>query len=641
MGRFALEVASDVLKYYDNYFGIKYPYGKLDLIAVPDFEAGAMENTAAITFRETELLVDNRYASDAQGEEVASVVAHEMAHQWFGDLVTMRWWNDSWLNEGFATWMSSKPLEDWKPQWRVQDNDARDTIFALNLDSVESTRSIRAPRAETSAQINQLFDGITYEKAAAVLRMVEAYVSPESFRHAIQFYLRKYQYSNASAYNFWNTVTQVTRKPVSRVMPTFVLQPGAPIVGVQTECDGGTTAVALAQRRYYFNRQLFDAGTSEVWQIPVCLKDADGPAQCELLTQRRQTFHLRGCSPWVFADAGAHGYYWLAYDSRELKKIDADAESSLVPTERVGLLADESAMLYVGRINIGDYLNTVQQFGSDMDPAVMDQVTKALDGFGRYLVNSSDRNEFRQWVGNLLRPATRRLGWKPASGENLETKEMRAAVLRTIGETGHDPSVLSQAAELAQAYIRDPSSVDPTLVPVVLSLAARHGDSTLYEQFVAQSKRARSPEEHDHYIFALAGFTKPPLVQRSLEYSLSPNIREQDFSAFVGALMSNPAAQEGTWNFVKAHWPQIQAKLSTFAGGELVEATSSFCSSEQRNDMLDFFRAHPVADATSNLKLATDVIDRCIDLKAQQEANLAAWLRSRPATPVAEVFGFR
>jgi aminopeptidase N len=641
LGQFALTAAEHVLTFYDRYFGIEYPYGKLDLIAVPDFEAGAMENTAGITFRETDLLLDNRYAPDAYRKDVASVIAHEMAHQWFGDLVTMNWWNDIWLNEGFATWMSSKPVEAWKPEWKMQDEDARDTISALELDSVESTRPIRAPRAETSAQINQLFDGITYDKTAAVLRMLEAYVGPEGFRRAVHDYLSKYKYSNASAQDFWNTVTHATGKPVNELMPTFVLQPGAPMVNVHTQCEGEVTAVSLSQRRYYFNRNLFDSGNPELWQIPVCLKAPIGPAQCELLKQRRQTFHMRGCSPWVFADAGARGYYWLAYSPSELTKIDANAERSLTPVERVGLLADERAMLYVGRINIGDDLTTLEHFASDMDPAVMDQVTGTLTAFGRHLVNSSDRNQFREWVRNLLRPAAHRLGWKPAAGEDLERSQMRAVVFRTLGETGHDPEVLTQAADLARAYMRDRAAVDPSLVGPVLTLAAIGGNSSLYDQFLAQSQRAVSPDEHDRYMYALANFTEPQLIERSLEYSLTPNVRKQDFVFFIGVLMRNPAAQERTWEFVKSHWTQVHAKLSTFAGGEIVEATSGFCSPSQRDDMLDFFRVHPVRAATQSLKLTTNVINLCIGLKAQQEGNLAAWLDGRYRSAEATVHASR
>jgi aminopeptidase N len=634
-GQFALTAAEHVLTFYDHYFGINYPYGKLDLIAVPDFEAGAMENTAAITFRSSYLLVDNRFASDAQRETVASVIAHEMAHQWFGDLVTMEWWNDIWLNEGFATWMSSKPVEAWKPEWKIRDADARDTISALELDSVQSTRPIRAPHAETSAQINQLFDGITYDKTAAVLRMLEAYVGPESFRRAVHEYLIQYKYSNASAQDFWNTVTHATGKPVNELMPTFVLQPGAPIVNVRTHCHGGLTAVSLSQRRYYFNRELFDSGSPELWQIPVCLKTSNGPAQCELLKQRQQLFNLRGCSPWVFADAGGHGYYWLAYGPAELSRLDAVAESNLTPVERVGLLADETAMLYVGRITIGDDLTTLDHFGREMDPAVMNQVTRTLASFGRHLVNSSDQDQFREWVRNLLRPAARRLGWKPAPGEDLETREMRGAVLRTLGETGRDPVVLKQAANLGRAYLRDRSTVDPSLVGTVLSLAAIGGNASLYDQFLTRSQRALSPAEHDRYMYALANFTAPQLIQRSLQYSLTPNVRKQDFVVFIGALMSNPSAQEKTWDFLKSHWTQVRAKLSTFSGGEIVEATSSFCSSPQRDDVLQFFKAHPVRAASQSLKLTTNVINLCIDLKARQEGNLAAWLHNRVGSPAA------
>src|SRR5271163_3159923 len=261
-GKFALETAEHVLSYYDKYFSIKYPYGKLDLIGIPDFSAGAMENTGCITFREVLLQVDDKQGSVDVKKTIASVIAHEMAHQWFGDLVTMKWWDDVWLNEGFATWMSSKPIQAWKPEWNVNLDDVIDEGRTLNTDSLASTRPIHQP-ANTPAQILELFDGIAYGKAAAVLRMLEAYLGEQTFRAGVNAYLQKHQYGNATAGDFWGAQAETSKKPVDQIMPTFVQQAGVPIINVKAQCSGNSTSVTLDQRRYYYDRQKFQEPNDE------------------------------------------------------------------------------------------------------------------------------------------------------------------------------------------------------------------------------------------------------------------------------------------------------------------------------------------------------------------------------------------
>src|SRR6202030_3247642 len=341
MGTFALDAASQVLSYYDKYFGIKYPYGKLDLIGLPDFSAGAMENTGCITFREVILLIDEKQGSVELKKTIASVIAHEMAHQWFGDLVTMKWWDDVWLNEGFATWMSSKPVEAWKPEWNFNLDDVSDTGGTLNVDSLANTRPIHQA-AETPAQIQELFDGIAYGKAAAVLRMLESYLGEETFRAGINAYLKQHQYANATAEDFWDTQAKTSKKPVDKIMPTWVRQAGEPIINVKAQCSGNTTNVTVTQQRYYFDRSKFESPNDQLWQIPVCLKGSatTSAAKCELLTKKEETFTLPGCSNWVLANAGATGYYRDGYQPDSVRALAHDAETKLSPAERISLQND-------------------------------------------------------------------------------------------------------------------------------------------------------------------------------------------------------------------------------------------------------------------------------------------------------------
>jgi aminopeptidase N/puromycin-sensitive aminopeptidase len=306
LAHFPLEATKAILHYYNNYYGIKYPLPKLDQIAVPDFQAGAMENWGAIIYRETALLIDEQTASFGARREVADVIAHEMAHQWFGDLVTAAWWDDIWLNEGFATWMTPHPVSDWKPDWMVSQDVVDNTLNSLATDGVKNTRPIHQ-EATTRNEIESLFDGIAYGKTAAVLHMLESYLGPETFRAGVNLYLKEHAYSNATAADFWNAMARASNKPIDQIMPTFVMQAGEPYVAIDAKCNNGNTALTLSQKRYFNTPELFSAASDQLWQIPVCVKgvgNAMGPSQCLLLTQRQKQFSFKGCTKFVFPDAG-------------------------------------------------------------------------------------------------------------------------------------------------------------------------------------------------------------------------------------------------------------------------------------------------------------------------------------------------
>ncbi|HEY7617463.1 MAG TPA: M1 family metallopeptidase, partial [Terriglobales bacterium] len=329
LGTFALATAEQCLRYFNRYFSIKYPFEKLDIIAFPDFAAGAMENTAAITYREVYLLIDANHSSVSARKQVAEILAHEIAHMWFGDLVTMQWWDDIWLNEGFATWASSKPIDAWKPEWDIRTDDLLETSNSLSDDSLKSTRPIRQA-AESPGEIQELFDGIAYGKAAAVLRMVEGYIGEEDFRKGVNAYLEKYSYGNATATDFWNTLTATSGKPVDKIMSSFVEQPGVPMVSVKTQCSQKSGSLTLEQKRYFYDRATFNRGSGEVWIVPVCMKTeaaSKDRANCELLTSRQQTIALPACSSWVLANAGASGYYRSDYATDDLRGLGEQVES--------------------------------------------------------------------------------------------------------------------------------------------------------------------------------------------------------------------------------------------------------------------------------------------------------------------------
>jgi aminopeptidase N len=625
MGRFALESAEHVLSYYDKYFNIKYPYGKLDLIGLPDFSAGAMENTGCITFREVLLQIDEKQGSVDLKKTIASVVAHEMAHQWFGDLVTMKWWDDIWLNEGFATWMSSKPIEAWKPEWNFKLDDVSSTGGTLNTDSLANTRPIHQD-ANTPAQIQELFDGIAYGKAASVLRMLEAYLGEQTFRAGVNAYIQKHQYGNATADDFWGAQAKTSKKPVDQIMPTFVKQAGVPIIDVKSQCSGNTTTVTLDQRRYYYDRDKFQAPTSELWQVPMCLKSSTGAEKCELLTEKQGKFALPGCSTWVLGDAGATGYYRVGYQPDLVRALAGAAEGKLSPAERISLQNDIWASVRVGREPVGDYLAFAQGVESDRNRAVLEDVLGRLNFIGRYLVTDSDRESYQAWLRQYLSPILKDVGWETKPGESDEQRTLRARLFNALGYDARDPQVLAEARKIADKALQDPESVDREMASGALTLAALNGGEDFYDKVMAGLKNPKSPEEYYMYLFTLPEFGDAKLLQRTLEYAISPDVRSQDALGVISSVMRNPAGEKLAWDFVLAHWDAVQKAGGPFASAQVVGSTNSFCDAHMRDQVVDFFAAHKIEAAERTYRQSIERINNCVDLKSQQEPQLASWL---------------
>jgi aminopeptidase N len=630
LGRFGLETAEYVLHYYDQYFAVKYPYGKLDLIGLPDFSAGAMENTACITFREILLLADDKTSLDLR-KTVASVIAHEMAHQWFGDLVTMQWWNDLWLNEGFATWMSSKPLAAWKPEWNEPLDDTQSMAGAMNADSLVNTHPIRQD-AQTSAEMVENADAITYSKTAAVLRMIEAYVGPEAFRSGVNAYLQQHEYANATAVDFWNAQTKSSGKPIDKIMPAYIDQAGTPLVSVHSGCSGNAETVSLDQQRYFFDRAKFEAGSKELWEIPVCMKAASGGNSgegCELLVQKQHSTSLKECSPWIYANAGAKGVYRSGYSSAAVRAMAAIAETALTPSERILLQSDVWASVRVNREPIGDYLALAEGLQADRNPAVMDEMIGVLDNIDRHLTTDSDRAAFEAWVRRLLAPAVRDIGWDAKPGESAEIGSLRARLMVAQGYVGRDPQVVALAQKLANQVMGNPDSVDRELAFSAMLIATRDGDAGFYDKVMAALKTAKTPEEYYLYQGALSGFSDPALLQRTLNYAMSPDARSQDSPGLIGQTLGNPAGQKITWDFIRANWDKIEKLGGAFGGASIVQSTSSFCDTAMRDQAMEFFTAHHSPAFERSLKQAQERVNYCVDLKAQQSNQLAAWLQGR------------
>ena len=482
-----------------------------------------MENLGAITYRETTLLLDEKTASLRAKELVTVDITHEMAHQWFGDLVTMQWWDNIWLNEGFATWMENKCAAAMHPEWNMPQSVASDEDGTLNTDALPTTRAIRA-KADNPAEINQMFDGIAYGKASDVLLTVENYLGEETFRKGVHAYLLAHQFANATAEDFWNAQTVTSHKPVDKIMESLVELPGVPMITFSAPAAG---KVAVDQRRFFLSPGA-QPDSAQKWTLPVCFKDGSGQ-KCALLTPETAGLSIPSVALF-FANAGGKGYYRSAYEPSQYKAIVSAAETGLTPEERISLEGDEWAQVRANKATVGDFLDLATALKSDTNAEVLNSVTlgawmqfedRVAANRGGTCTGSPSgfaaplRRNTQSWV--LPRPATR-----PANGSCAPAY---SAFLATAAKT---PTVLAQARKIANEYLANPASVDPTFGQTALAVAAQNGNAALFDKLQNIYETSTDPELQNGALRLMAEFEDPALIQRALEYAISDKVRNQD-----------------------------------------------------------------------------------------------------------------
>jgi aminopeptidase N/puromycin-sensitive aminopeptidase len=620
---FAVESAEYILHYYDNYFGIKYPMPKLDMIGIPDFEAGAMENFGAITYRESAMLVDENNAPLEAKAEVASVVAHEMAHQWFGDMVTMNWWNNIWLNEGFATWMENKPLESWKPEWHIDEQVASALNGAMNLDAQRVTRTIRA-EANTPDEINEMFDGITYEKGGSILHMVESYLGEETFRQGVHNYLKAHMYGNATAEDFWDAQTANSHKPVDKIMASFIAEPGVPLLSFGKVANG---EVPVSQSRFFLNpKNATEEAKTQVWTVPVCFKTEGTKRECELLTSKEGTLKVPNAAIF-YADGGGAGYYRSAYTAEDYSALLSHV-TTLTPVERVNVVGDELALMRAGKSKAGDFLSLAASLKNDDSAAVTEAVIGGVQTlWSRVAATEAERKQLSAWVTSTYGPRLASLG-EPKDGETPDQQELRADLFGLVGGVGQDAKVIAESRQIAEQYLKEPGKVNATLGRQALGVAAIHGDAAFFDLVQKTAETSKDPILASQALYDLAHFKDPELVRRALDYAASGKVRNQDATRLFSVALQSPDTQDNAWQYIEQNWPKVKAQFTTWAGGSLVSSTAAFCTSQRRDEVKDFFATHKVAASANALTRSQNSINDCVDLRAEQSANLQQWLSS-------------
>jgi aminopeptidase N len=619
LGRFALDAAEHALAFDIRYFAVHYPFRKLDLVAVPGNFPGAMENAGAIFFDEG-LLVDPARASESDLARTASVLSHEIAHQWLGDIVTMASWDDLWLNEGFATWMAPKALAAWKPQWHLDVADTASIGAVMRLDSLKSTRPVRAP-VSTPAEIDESFDAIAYDKAGSVIRMTEAWIGPDAFRAGLNAFVRAHAFGAVSGEDLWTEMQTTSGLPVASVLSGFITRPGVPEVSITSSCEGGETVVTASVRRFAPDAAAATAD-SPSWTVPLSLRGIGGHSTTPtpvtvLLTGPRQTFKLAGCFPAVLANAGANGYYRTSYEAGNLASLASAALAQLTPAERLRLLDDAWDLTRVGHQRIGDDLSLVAALAADPTPEVVEEIDHELTFIREYLVPGTERTLFESWVARAFGPIQKTLGWKAAAGENENRGRVRLAVLDIMGRAARDGSVLATAHALVDAHVAGKERLDPALVPIVIRLAALTADAGLLARLRSIATRE-----------VLAASGDAAFVTRALDDGVGKTGGREPWPDWLTAALENPVAQDEAWKVVTSHWKQIRpAFAEPTALSSLVAAAGRLCDGESR-DSVGQFLADKTAAIPRTLQLTLDRIDACRDTLLRLDAPIAEWLRS-------------
>jgi puromycin-sensitive aminopeptidase len=588
-----------------------------------------MENAGLITYREVALLLDPATAPLSVQKRVAEVVTHELAHQWFGNWVTMVWWDDLWLNEAFATWMAFKIVDQWRPEWRMWlDFDAH-RASALHLDALKSTHPIHGV-VRNAGEAGESFDAITYEKGGAVLRMIEGFLGEGPFREGIRQYMRKHARANAVKEDLWNALGEAAKQPVEELATAWVGQSGFPLV--TAKLDGRT--LHLSQRRFYSEPGV---QSGEKWPVPMVLRFEDGSGAREqrvLLRDAQAAVKLEGSGEvkWLTANAGSTGFYRVAYDKPALEKLAANVKV-LAPSERISLLADQWALVRSGQASIADLLDLAGRFSDEEDDSVLDELVGRLAYVESRLVDGEEQERFRRWVERLLGPGLKKMGWQAAKGESDRVKLRRAALVRAVGGLARSPEALAEARpRVARMLDGDKDALEPNLLDAAVAMVARAGDTALFETFLQRMPKEPDPATQRRYLMAITGFENPALAERAQGLLFTDTVKTQDVASFVAGLLGNRTGRESWWAQMQKRWKDVTARTGSapMLLRRIVEALGMLRTREHLEQMKALLQANPVPEAQQATAQTLERLSQDVALRERCASEVSAWLKKQP-----------
>ncbi|MFP5322357.1 MAG: M1 family metallopeptidase [Acidimicrobiia bacterium] len=587
LARFALDVGAFALRFYADYYGIAYPGDKVDMVAVPDFAFGAMENLGCVVYRETLLLVDPASATQAELVAVVDVIAHELAHMWFGDLVTMSWWNGIWLNEAFATFMEATCAAAFRPEWERWMHFARERSGAFEVDALESTRAIEYP-VHTPEDAEGMFDVLTYQKGSAVVRMLEQYLGADAFRDGIRRYLQTHQFGNTETGDLWDALEAETGEPVRATMDSWIFQGGFPLVGAHLEGD----RLTLTQRRFGYTEAA--AGDDRRWRVPVVVRRGSAE-QRTLLDGERDALDVTGGDGPVVVNAGGHGFYRVAPDP-DLRAALRDRLGELAPLERYAVLDDALALTLRGDVAVEELALVLQRLADlgEADLSIWQLGAATISTIDR-VAGDDEQASVDAWVRDLLAPLAERLGDEVSPDDDDRRRALRGLVLGIRGVHGDDRA--AAVADEVWARLQDGEAVDAELAAGALKTVAVTADAGRFDAILDRFRHGSTPQEQVRHLYAAATVADPALFERYLDLLATDAVRSQNLAFAYRAALRNRSHGPRAWAVVRDRWDAIRDRLPFNATQRLVEGVNEFCERALADDVAAFLEAHPVPEA--------------------------------------------
>jgi aminopeptidase N len=635
-GRFALDNAVKLLGFYNDYFGVKYPLPKLDLIAVPGGFGGAMENWGGITFFESRLLFDPATTADSARRGIFIVLAHEMAHQWFGDLVTMGWWDNLWLNEGFASWMQEKAADHFYPQWKGWLNGYAQKQYAMSLDARRTSHPIQQRIADESEAMTA-FDGITYNKGQAFIRMLESYLGDDAFRDGLRRYMAAHAYGNATTADLWQALEAAAAgKPVAEIAASFTEQDGVPLVVAETECRGRAQHLTLRQERFAIvPTRSFAGGGGDAsppplrWQLPVTAGPVAGRGRrFNILLDGSADLAAGRCGEPIKVNLGDIGYYRTEYGPHDRAAL-VKSLSAMTPEDRVNFLADSWALVKAGRVEVSSYLDLIGRIAPNDQRAVWEQVIGALAHLNRLARDRTERADLQSYARRILRPVFDRLGWGGTQGADDDEVLLRARLIRTLGELG-DADILAEAKHRFESFLGDPAALAPALRDPVFHVVGVTADRQTYDTLLSLARKATATNERLRYYYAAASARDPIFARETLKLTLTDEMPNTIIGGVINTVASSGEQPELAWAFVKKHYDALLAKLGpSFRDLSIANLMTNFSDGAHAAELLQFAPAQATSGGKVMTARALETIAIAADLKARALPAAAAFIKEQ------------
>jgi aminopeptidase N len=628
---YALEVGAFALRFLSDWFGIVYPGDKLDLVAIPDFAFGAMENLGCVTFRERYVLVDPETSTQAELQAVVDVIGHEIAHMWFGDLVTMKWWNGIWLNEAFATFMEMTCTDAFRPDWQRWVDFGLSRSAAFDTDALEATRPIEYPVVSPD-DADGMFDVLTYEKGASVVRMLEQHLGPDRFRAGIRRYMARHQYGNTETSDLWDALEAETGEPVRRIAESWIFRGGFPEIGVEAG-SGETSTLRLSQRRFRYatGDGAGEAGRTDgdgPWSVPLAVEscsDATATLDRALLDGETLEIERPAGTSWVNANAGAHGFYRVRYDGSLLGAL-LDHLGELTPLERYTLVDDAWALVLAAVTPASSFVESAERFVDESDRAVWERIVAGLGQLDR-LVDDDAAQRLHTRVTTLVGPARARLGpdADPETDDD-RTRSLRGLLLQTAALLGDDGAARDRSAELLEAYLADPRDVDPSLAAAALVVCATFGDEALHERLVERFRASANPQDRERLLLALSRFREPSCFRRTLDLALSGAVRTQDAPYLLREALSNRDNGADAFDFITEHWSEITERFPANSISRLLSGIRAVRDRALAERAEAFVAENPVPQGALQVRQHVERMWVTVALAERESARFAAYL---------------